>query len=206
MNLFEVNNREVQIEIFEDSKIFTIDNFYKHPDQIVYSLSNEHKPVLHKKEETPSFNGIHFFDLRHKYFAPGVEEIGKDLSLLCNQDIAHPGKVFTNCIQFAENEFNDYENNYWIPHKDEGFVALIYLNPSFTSITNLYEQLEEDSYEGPEHFAPWRPKHKYKILKQIEGRYNRLVMFDGKKFLHGMDISNKDYFYNIRLNQALFFH
>ena len=57
-----------------------------------------------------------------------------------------------------------------------------------------------------EHFMPWRPKDRYKILKNIKPKYNRLVLFDGLKFPHGMDISN-DFYFNkkYRKNQVFFF-
>jgi hypothetical protein len=57
----------------------------------------------------------------------------------------------------------------------------------------------------PEHYAPWRLKTKYKIIKQLQGKFNRLIMFDGAKFLHGMDISTDDFFKVRRINQVLFF-
>ena len=36
----------------------------------------------------------------------------------------------TNVTKFIDKNFNDYENNYWYPHKDFGYTALIYFNKS----------------------------------------------------------------------------
>jgi hypothetical protein len=83
-------------------------------------------------------------------------------------------------------------------------MKIIYLN-QITTATNLYEQLEEDHCTTPEHYEPWRQKNKYKIIKQLQGTFNRLIMFDGAKFLHGMDISSSDFFNIRRINQVLFF-
>ncbi len=58
----------------------------------------------------------------------------------------------------------------------------------------------------PEHSAPWRQKEKYKKIKTLIPKYNRLVLFDGYKFPHGMNITNDRYFSNeYRNNQVFFF-
>ena len=45
-----------------------------------------------------------------------------------------------------------------------------------------------------------------KVLKKIKPKYNRLVLFDGDKFLHGMNIVNNRYFSDeYRCNQVFFF-
>jgi hypothetical protein len=46
---------------------------------------------------------------------------------------------------------------------------------------------------------------KYKIIKTIQSKYNRLVLFDGKRFLHNMAINNDAFFYQKRMNLATFF-
>ena len=49
-------------------------------------------------------------------------------------------------------------------------------------------------------------KKKYKIIKTLEPKYNRLVLFDGDEFPHGMNIVNDMYFSNeYRNNQVFFF-
>ena len=57
-----------------------------------------------------------------------------------------------------------------------------------------------------EHHQPWRTKNDFKVLKHLEPKFNRLVFFDGYKFLHGMNIVNDRYFSNeYRKNQVFFF-
>ena len=46
---------------------------------------------------------------------------------------------------------------------------------------------------------------KYKLLKTLEPSYNRLVLFDGLKFIHGMDVTNDRYFGNESRNNQVFF-
>lgn len=191
------------VEEFQGSKIYIIDNFYKYPEELAYYLLNIKEPELWKGHEQPSFNGSHFLDLRHSFDDNNFKKVESTLCEICGQTSPALGTVKTNCIKFVDRNFNDYKNNFWGPHYDLGYTALIYLNLTPTA-TNLYEQLIDDQWEGPEHFEPWRPKHKYKIIKQLQGRFNRLIMFDGAKFLHGMDISNDDFFDSFRINQVLF--
>lgn len=203
--LFETNDfSNIKIEEFQDSKIYVMDNFYKYPEQILYYLLHVKEPALWKGHETPSYNGKYFLDLRHSFDDDRFITVGKKLSEICGQFSRAPGTVKTNCIKFLNHDFNDYKNNYWAPHKDLGYTALIYLNYQ-TTFTNFYEQIQDDIWNSPEHFEPWRSKEKYKVIKKLEGTFNRLIMYDGSKFLHGMDISNNAFFNEFRLNQVLFF-
>ena len=203
--IFEINDlRNITVEEFQDSKIYYMDNFYKYPDDVVYYLLHIKEPTLWKESESPSFNGIHFIDVRHNFYNKGWEKVGKELANICGQNANFLGMVKTNCIKFIDKQFNDYKNGYWGPHKDLGYTCLIYLN-TIPTATNLYESIEDDIWDTPEHFEPWRSKTKYKIIKQLEGRFNRLIIFDGLKFLHGMDISSDIFFNQFRINQVLFF-
>lgn len=194
----------MQIEIFNDSKIYIMDNFYKYPEAILNYLMCVKEPTLWKAAETPSYNGQHFLDLRHSFDSAQFEKIGIQLSTICGHTAPAPGTVKTNCVKFIDKHFNDYANNYWAPHRDMGYTALIYLN-SVATATNLYAETEPDVWHTPEHYAPWRSKQKYAILKQLQGQFNRLIMFDGAKFLHGMDICDDAFFNCFRINQVLFF-
>lgn len=203
-SLFEVNDlSNIKCEIFEGSKIYTMDNFYKYPDEILEFLLVHSSPNLWKVEEQPSYNGKYFLDKRHNFYVSGFENIDTQLAKICGQTIQYPGKVVTNCTQFIDRSFNDYTNNYWAPHLDLGYNALIYFT---SSGTNLYESIEDDPETMPEHYAPWRAKSKYRIIKTLEAEYNRLVMFDGARFLHGMNITDDTYFNRQRVNQAIFFN
>ena len=44
------------------------------------------------------------------------------------------------------------------------------------------------------------------MIKSLPPKYNRLVLFDGYKFPHGMNIVNNHYFSDeYRINQVFFF-
>ena len=208
-NKFEINpNYKIIEETFLDSKIYYIDDFYKHPDELVSHLLTTEQPKLWKEDDYPSYNGIHFLDYRHAFRDQGVELVGDNLAKICNQHYAGVNRdiVVTNCTKFLDKKFNDYKNYYWLPHIDfEGYIGIIYLNPTTDQGTNLYEQLEDDIYEGPEHYQPWRPCQKYKVIKTLKGKFNRAILFDAGYFLHGMAIDDDEFFNLFRLNQVLFF-
>jgi hypothetical protein len=209
-NKFEINpNYTITEEEFQDSKIYYVDNFYKYPDELVSHLLTSEPPKLWKEHDTPSYNGVHFLDYRHAFKDTGVEYVGDELANICKQHYVGINRdiVVTNCTKFLDKDFNDYKNYYWLPHIDfEGYIGIIYLNPTTNQGTNLYEQLEDDSYDGPEHYQPWRSKHKYKLIKTLEGTFNRVILFDAGYFLHGMSVDSDDFFNIFRLNQVLFFN
>lgn len=203
--LFEFNDlTNVTVEEFQGSKIYIMDNFYKHPEEIL-SLFYSVKPTVWKENETPSFNTIHFDDLRHDFDDERMLPVTTALSKLCNEYSPQPNRVVTNIIKFKDKTFNDFKNNYWGPHCDLGYTALVYFNTFDCPGTNLYEVIEEDVWNTSEHFEPWRSKQKYRVIKTIESKFNRLVLFDGRKFFHGMNISDDRFFNTFRINQAIFF-
>jgi hypothetical protein len=205
LNIFETNDlKNIEVETFCGSKIYKMDNFYKYPDSVLEMLLVGKLPDLWKKDEVPSYNGVHFADYRHRFDVAHFASVTKQLSELCGQQCPAPATVKTNCIKFFDRQFNDYQNCYWAPHLDVGYNAIIYFNTVDTA-TNIYEKIEEDILDIPEHYAPWRSKTKYKVIKQLHGKFNRLIMFDGAKFLHGMDISTDEFFKIRRINQVLFF-
>jgi len=207
--MFELSkNISIQMEIFQNSKIYTIDNFYANPDSIVeYFLKIV--PPLWKIEQKPSYNSIYFEDRRHNIESDKIIKVYEFLEFLCGQSASKKNDIFTNAIRFKKCNFNDYKNNYWWPHLDSGYNGIVYLNANdHVSGTNLYENLysKEEPSNCPEHFIPWRNKNNYRLVKNLIPRYNRLVLFDGLKFYHGMNICNDDYFYETyRFNQVFFF-
>jgi hypothetical protein len=208
--MFELSkNININLEIFEGSKIYIIDNFYQDPDSVLNFFLNN-VPDLWKKEQTPSYNGIYFEDMRHKLQSEEIKDVYTFLSFLCNQSPLNPNTaLFTNMTKFKKCEFNDYKNNYWSPHKDLGYNGIVYFNDGDeVSGTNLYENLdpENEPPNCPEHADPWRSKDKWRLVKTLIPRYNRLVLFDGLKFFHSMNICNDYYFgKNYRFNQVFFF-
>lgn len=204
MNIFEINkDSSVVVEEFMGSKIYYIDNFLKNPDNVVNFLDKNPAKVHRTFNIPPPFkdrNSVDFLDSRHNLYVDDMSKIYKYLHELCGQEsLFDPKLLMTNESKFFKTSFNDYENNYWWPHTDDGYTALIYLNKNDkTSGTNLYKIENEDENKEIkfhyEHSHPWRSKKHYSILKTIEPKYNRCVLFDGLKFVHGMNIENDRYF------------
>tara|TARA_B100002019_G_scaffold156039_1_gene134330 strand:- start:110 stop:748 length:639 start_codon:yes stop_codon:yes gene_type:complete len=204
--MFELNpNLEVKTEIFLETPIFTIDNFYKNPDEVHDYLFNREIP-LWKMDEKPSYNSIHFFDRRFEKMDDRLTPVLGFLSYLCNQDAASH-HIVTNVQRFFRHDFNDYKNCYWWPHQDGGYNGIVYFNKGDNTCgTNLYSVIKDQDEMVPEHYRPWRPKEDFKILKTLEPEYNRLVFFDGLKFMHGANFPNDLYFgEEYRKNQVFFF-
>ena len=214
MDIFELNtNSSVVIEEFMGSKIYYIDNFFKKPDNIVNFLDKNPGKLHHPNNIPPHFkdrNSTDFLDVRHALHLSDVSKICKHLSDLCGQVPVYNTKMLiTNITRFFKTSFNDYKNNYWWPHKDFGYTAIIYLNKGDTTNgTNLYkvESDDETLKYHYEHSHPWRSKKYFSVLKTIEPKYNRCILFDGGRFFHGMNIENERYFENeFRKNMAFFF-
>ena len=208
--MFELNeDLEVKKYHIQNSSIFVIDNFYKNPDKIL-NLFLSVPPKIHKKNGQNSYNMIFFEDKRHIFKCEDLVPVHKFLSSVCNQKTYYCNNLgFTNWTRFKKLSFNDYSNNYWWPHLDGGYNGVLYLNKNDNvSGTNLYEKIysNEPPKNVEEHHKPWREKNKYKLIHQLKPAYNRMVLFDGFKFLHGMNVCNDDYFYDIyRMNQIFFF-
>ena len=207
--MFELNdNLEVKAESFLGTMIYTIDDFYKYPQEVDdYLFSEPNKIPLHKIWESPTFNGVHFEDRRHEGYSLDSLDIAKVyqfLSKLCGQGY-QSAEIVTNCTRFKRHEFNDYENCHWWPHTDTGYNGIVYFNDDNENGTNFYNELKPIP-DVNEHYAPWRSKDEFELIKHLEPKYNRLVFFDGWKFQHGMNISNDRYFgEEYRKNQVFFF-
>ena len=203
--MFELNpDLKIKEEILLGSKIFIIDNFYKNPDEVYDFIFNREVP-LWKIEQKPSFNTIHFIDKRLIEYDERLLPVIGFLSYLCNQD-AESHDIVTNMQRFFKHDFNDYKNCHWWPHQDSGYNGIVYFNKDDnTSGTNLYS-VKKQYNMTLEHVEPWRPKENFKILKTLEPEYNRLVFFDGLKFLHGANFPDNRYFdEEYRTNQVFFF-
>jgi hypothetical protein len=209
---FDINEFDIKVEQLYGSKIYIVENFYKDPDKVVRKMSM-HQASLWKSDEPNSYNGIHFEDRRHGLQSSKVARIYDKLSEVCGQDPSGStyGRIVTNYTKFKSGEFNNYTNNYWWPHVDDGYNGIVFLNNNLgdKSGTNLYENLDSEN-EPPkgvnEHEQPWRSKSKYKLLLTLEPAYNKLYLFDGKRFPHGMNICDDMYFGNeYRFNQVFFF-
>ena len=205
--MFELNkNLEIKEELFNGSIIYTIDNFYRYPQQLEKYLFRDISSLpFHKGDEKPSYNGTYFEDRRHPARnSLQLKKVYDFLSDLCGQEYdSHD--IATNCARFKRHEFNDYENCHWWPHTDTGYNGIVYFNDDNENGTNFYNELKPLP-EVNEHYAPWRSKDEFELIKHLEPKYNRLVFFDGWKFQHGMNISNDRYFgEEYRKNQVFFF-
>jgi hypothetical protein len=191
----------IEEEIFQGSTIYTIDNFYSNPEEVEKYLFHTDVP-LHKENEKPSYNNIHFQDRRLYELNSELTHVVDLLSSICSQKPCSYHTI-TNQTRFYKNDFNDYKNNYWWPHRDHGYNAIVYFNDE--GGTNFYREMRSRERTN-EHHEPWRSKNDLLLVKKLEPKYNRLVFFDGKKFLHGMHINSDRYFSNeYRKNQVFFF-
>lgn len=212
MGVFDLNEKSVVIrEPFMGSNLYYIDNFYKNPDAVVNLLNNTPSNLHHPREDIIeySLNGIYFEDRRHRFNHPEIENVYNYLSSICGQNPSTKDKpVVSNCTRLFVCDFNNYKDNYWYPHMDEGYNAIVFLNKNDdVSGTNIYESIKPDLPKARgEHLDPWRSKENWKLLTTLKPAYNRCILFDGKKFPHGMHLTNDKYFgEEFRLNNAFFF-
>jgi hypothetical protein len=194
------------------SKIYYIDNFYKNPEKVSDYLFNRRVPMW-KMNQTPTYNGVHFNDRRLLKKDKRILKVYNFLSSVCGGRIVHEGfrsAISTNMTRFISNSFNDYVNNFWWPHIDYGYNCIVYFNEDEeNSGTNLYHPNVMNTIEwdqknaNSEQYMCWRPKERYYLLKTFKSVYNRCVLFDGKKFPHGMNISNDRFFSDIPLKKRV---
>ena len=212
MGVFDLNDKSpIYVEKIMGSNIYYIDNFYKKPESIL-KLLNTVPATIHNPEKDSRFkslNGIHFQDMRHNIRIEEMKYVNSYLSRICGRNHDEdPNLLMTNKTRFFPTRFNDYKNNFWHPHTDTGYTALIYFNKNDSECgTNLYRNTSPDTENNVgEHVVPWRSKSKWKIIKTLKPKFNRCVLFDGDFFPHGMHIPNDKYFKDeYRLNQVVFF-
>jgi hypothetical protein len=207
-NIFEINPDAItKNDVIQDSNIYIIDNFYKHPEKVLdFFLS--HRLIIHKQNQKPSYNQVYFDDRRHRLKSPDIAPVYQFLGSLCNQkSVLGDDALVTNFTRFRRCTFNNYTRNYWWPHIDEGYTGILYLSDDNISGTNLYKVLNyTEDFNQKEHSNPWRSKDDYEIIVSLEPKFNRMVLFDGLKFCHGMNICDHRYLSDeYRMNQVFFF-
>ena len=205
--MFEVQSWEVQ----ECEYGIVIDNFYWSPKRI-QELILTLDPKPHKADLKPSYNGKYFKDMRHTLYSGQVIPIYEFLNKWAKQKpLGENGerRISSNVFRMKKDPFHTPDTHYWWPHFDMGWTAIVYLNEEDDTGTNLYETCEEEETaknNTEEHYEPWRPKEKYKLLHTFEPKFNRLVMFDGSKYCHGMNLcSDKFSTGHPRMNQVFFY-
>ena len=217
---FEINNRNYTTYEVNGTTVYEIEDFYKYPDKVVDFIFNL-KPDYHKGEQLGeySLNGRKFRDRRHEAEVQGLHLVTEFLSELCGQRPLHsPNRLLTNYFDMLDPEFDLYQDNYWWPHIDDGYTALIYLNKFSYPGTNMYQHKIYNSPEdyrkiedlvwlrANEHLEPWQPKSDWKLNYTIQAEYNKLVLFDGFTNVHSMNVDSSIFESQTRLNQALFFY
>jgi hypothetical protein len=201
---------------------YIIDNFYKYPELVEDFVTREPAKLFEGDDRQyfpneKNYNGDKFFDGRHKHYVADIDEnVRGFISGIINKEIHDEPSTFqTNIHKFYDKEFNDYKNNYWFPHLDDGWTALVYLNKDGDAGTNLYSYKgeskiivnDEDRPFNPmqsEHGNPWLPKEDWKVIHTLEGVYNRCIIFNGRIY-HGMAIEDDKIFERERANQVMFF-
>ena len=222
MNIWEINNiSNIHEEDFEDSKVYWMDDFYKYPDLVFEYITRESPPLWKWGDDWDgiehSKNTKHFEDRRWDGInAEGIHVPNNALSKIFNQTTKTTNEVVTNHTRFFTDsesiKYNDYKNNWWWPHTDSGYNALVYLNKSEdgTSFgTNLYRLCDGfwEGRGGHEHANPWIRKDTgdCERIAAFKSKYNRLVAFDGYRYQHGMSVDDDRWFYETRVNQVMFF-
>jgi len=200
--------------IVKDGPVWKIDNFYKDPYPIAQMFKTL-KPDMFKASASPSWNGKRFNDMRHHLKSDQMAPIYEFLGDVCGQPVlGHDNlqnmyEIHTNVFNMKDIEWNDYENNYWWPHHDYGWTAIVYLNEIDDSGTNLYKCLDEhepiEKQITEEHYQPWRPKEKYEVIYHCKPKFNTLYLYDGHQYIHGQNICSNLFSYHDRINQVFFF-
>ena len=202
---FKISNfKELNIK---NERILIFKNFYKNPQKIL-NIINKTKIYTHKPD-CHSYNNKLFLDQRHEGYEEGINEIVNFFELLANQKCNHKKRnLLTNYQLWKDKKFNNYKDNYWWPHYDEGFTLLIYLNKNNSKNgLNIYEDTPytKEQLKNHEHVKPWHNKNNFKLLKSIQTPFNTAIFFNAKKLLHGCAVNNEKNFKEFRLNQAIFF-
>jgi len=203
--VFEINpNLEIKKEELLGTTIFVIEDFYEKPDEVFNLLFNREIPYW-KIDEKPTTNGVFYEDRRTTEYNYSLKKVYEFLKGLCGQTYYQP-EIVTNVTKFYKDDYNDWKNCIWWPHRDSGYNGIVFFSDECG--TNLYSpDYEKDSVKlAHEHKHPWVKKGEYTVLKTLEPKFNKLVFFDGLKFPHGMDVSSDRYFGDeYRYNQVFFF-
>lgn len=214
--IFETNDfSNMKIFDFFGTKLFYMDNFYKHPE-LVFKFFNSIEPPVWKEWEQPSRNMIDFEDRRHMIEHKGMVNVCEKLTSICGQK-SFNYELVTNYSKFRKCSDNNYNDYYWWPHNDCGYNGIIYFNDfdgKEYEGTYLYLPKDEEymkKHQANEHVDPWTPKNRWEILLKIKAKYNRFVMFEGSEYWHAMYLHDDTWFgdtlndANYRINQVLFF-
>lgn len=197
-------NKEYTIEKVGGHNVYVFDNFYDQPNKI-FELLVSNEPFKHKQYDGETYNGKKFLDLRHELRYEPINEIVTHFELFTNQSCSHYSANFrTNLQKWFYDDFNDYKNNYWYPHYDQGYSLLVYFNE--VNLLNLYDsKVDYNPDDIVEHIEPWQDRSKFNLLKQFRVPFNTAILFPADKLLHGCGVEDTRFFETMRINQAIFF-
>lgn len=217
-DLMQIKRRDVA-----GTRGYQIDNFYSHPEFIFNQiLSAEDFGLLGSENGAPpreSLNGVKFIDSRHRKVVPELRSkidvlelhVG-NIKYTTNSKETSP-VLLTNHMQWLDDEYNDFENNYWWPHYDNDWTCIIYLNYEKVNGTNIYKAVgdyrEKVQSKQVEQANPWHSKEHFELIDYLEPSFNRAYLFQAGSLLHGAAINDKTYFNTnelFRLNQVMFFN
>ena len=203
------------------TRAFQIDNFYDNVGFIMDILLSG--PTNQVITEHP-MHGTEFFDLRHHRKEPALKKYTDQVVGLLNDTSFEVYKedgvdvLDTNFMRWKKSDWNNYEENFWFPHLDNGWVCLVYLNEAESNGTNIYKDKYGKIYEyggrvTQEDRDPWKRKSDFELVDYLAPKFNRGFLFDASKVPHGAAVNDETYFYaeeekdygKHRLNQALFF-
>ena len=191
--MWEINdNLHVHKHHVANKPIYEVENFYKYPEKVRRFLFNRYSPPW-KGTQEGKYDDRRFVDRCKKLpmfdFLNGLT--GTDWAV----------QVCTN--QFKAKSF-PYKTHYWWIHRDPSFNAIVYFNKDDeVNGTNLYKPPYEPT--TLENVEPEIPKENVALLHHIKPKYNKLVVFNGDYFPHGMALNDDRYFGNTyRINQVFF--
>ena len=206
--MFELNeNLDIQQEVFQDTVIYTIDNFFKDPHKILDFMKTAPHTVW-KGFENPKFNGIHYKYVKIFHHSVEIQPV-IDLMMPFFQkgEIQHKGFVLSD-FYLRDPVNNDYKNNYFWPHKDFGFTGVVFLNEYDGPGTNMYHEnsmVIRDPSIVPKSLDPWQSKENYTLEKVLMSKFNRCIFFDAFKFYHNIAVDDDAWFNEHRYNVVIHF-
>ena len=190
--MWEINdNLHVHTHHVAGKPIHEVENFYKYPTKVARILFNRDTPPW-KGYQEGKYDDRRWGDEIPKKL-PSHEFLGKVTGLEWQPAL---------CTNMFRATFFPYKTHYWWIHKDPYPAAIVYFNKDDDANgTNIYKPpYESTTDEGVE---PEIPKDQVELLYHIKPTYNKLVIFDGTYFPHGMAINDDRYFGNTyRINQV----
>ena len=191
------NDLAIHKQLILGTPVFIIDNFLQDPDGIHDQCFAE-LGTMHKKTQKNTLNGVHFNDLRKIIQGDLVTEVDGLVKELTGQVPTNP-QFATNELLLFPHAYNNPQDNWWWPHVDSGYNMIIYMSKNGDDCgTNLYHP-DDFIPVADEHASPWIPKNKLRRIIHLEGKYNRMVLFDGL-IPHGMNLVKDKYINEYRRN------